>query len=82
MSEQALNLTFTSPDATTDAQSMVRICEVSIDTGGAAYTAVYRFDLKTGDLRISVLDQLATINTTPVFQRLIEAAGGQHAQAH
>jgi hypothetical protein len=80
--EAMLALSYTAPDETTDEEGMVRVCEVSVDIGGTKQHALYRFNLKTGDLHISVINQFATINTAPILGRLFDAIGGQHAQAH
>jgi len=75
-------LTYHAPDETTDAAGLVRVCEVDFKLSDIDYSAHYRFDLETGDLRISVGECFAVINTAEFLFRLVTAIGERNAKAN
>lgn len=75
-------LMYHAPDETTDASGLVRVCEVDFKLSGIDYSANYRFDLATGNLRISVGESVAVINTAEFLFRLVTAIGERNAKAN
>lgn len=76
------HLIYTAPDETTDARQHVRICEIDLKVHGIDYRAEYRFDLNTGNLRITIAESTAIVKTAELLGCLIEAIGERNAKAN
>jgi hypothetical protein len=79
---QPVMLTYHAPDETTDAAGQVRVCEVDFKVRGISYSAAYRFDLNTGQLRINIAESVAMIDTAEFLGRLVQAIGERNAKAN